>query len=285
MGKKRIQAQARNTRQVRQVRQVRPKNVPAPAPGGDQRRQRERYVQAGGMLQGYSPETVLRIGYIAGAAALACVLIAVGLLLLLHRLYGGWFVPIVAAVVWVAPIVFGLSFLAPGVRLAQKDRKAEPRMVQGQLMGASEASTSIGLGMLMVKTRGGVEQYLVTPERMSKVPGNQVNVILNVTPGLRHVRSVGVMGQRMVGRPEQPIPPVLKRLRLMPIVTPVALAAAAIIGVDVVALLPIQPELAHGIAAILAGAALTGAVFGISHLFQRRLYDEVQALMPSGGVR
>jgi hypothetical protein len=282
MGKKRVQAQSRNTRQVRQVRQVRPKNVPAPAAGGgDQRKQRERYVQSGGMLQGYAPETVVRIGYIAGAAALACVLIAVALLLLLPY---GWFVRAIAAAVWAAPIVFGLSFLAPGFRLALRDRKAEPRMVQGQLMGASEASTSIGLGMLMIKTRGGNEQYLVTPERMSKVPGNQVNVILTVTPNLRHVRSVGVMGQRMVGRPEQPIPTVLKRLRLMPIVTPVALAGAAIIGADVVALLPIQPDLVHGIAAIVAGAALTGAVFGVSHLLQRRLYDEVQALMP-GGVR
>ncbi|TMC08102.1 MAG: hypothetical protein E6J41_14595 [Chloroflexi bacterium] len=284
MGKKRIQAQSRNQRQVRQVRQVRPKNVPAPAAtGGDQRKQRQRYVESGGMLQGYAPETVVRIGYISGAVALACVLIAVGLFLLLLRPYG-WFVATVAGVVWAAPIVFGLSFLAPGFRLALQDRKLEPRMVQGQLMGASEASTSIGLGMLMVKTRGGVEQYLVTPERMSKVPGNQVNVILTVTPKLRHVRSVGVMGQRMVGRPEQPVPEVLKRLRLMPILTPVALAAAAIIGVDVVAVLPLKPDLLHGIAAIVAGAALAGAVFGVSHLLQRRLYDEVQALMP-GGMR
>jgi hypothetical protein len=286
MGKKRVQAQSRNTRPVRQVRQVRPKNVPAPAAGGgDQRKQRERYVQSGGMLQGYAPETVVRIGYIAGAAALACVLVGAALgLLLVFVLHYAWFVGAAAGVVWIAPIVFGLSFLAPGFRLALKDRKAEPRMVQGQLMGASEASTSIGLGMLMVKTRGGVEQYLVTPERMSKVPGNQVNVILTVTPNLRHVRSVGVMGQRMVGRPEQPIPPVLERLRLMPIVTPAALAAALILGVDVVAAIPIRPEIAHVIVALLAGAALTGAVFGISHLIQRRLYDQVQALMP-GGVR
>jgi hypothetical protein len=88
----------------------------------------------------------------------------------------------------------------------------------------------------------------------------------------------------MVGRPEQPVPEVLKRLRLMPILTPVALAAAAIIGVDVVAVLPLKPDLLHGIAAIVAGAALAGAVFGVSHLLQRRLYDEVQALMP-GGMR
>lgn len=280
MGKKRVQS--RNVRQVRQVRQVRPRNIPAPpAGGGDQRKQRERYVQSGGMLQGYPPETVVRIGYIAAAATLGCVLVMALLVLLLPY---GWLVKGVAAAVWLVPIAFGLSFILPGYRLALKDRKAEPRVIQGQLMGASEVSTSIGLGMLMLKTRGGVEQYLVTPERMSKVPGNQVNVMLTVTPNLRHVRSVAVMGQRMMGRPDQPVPAVLKRLRLMPILTPVALATAAIVGVDVVALVPIQPELVHVIAAVVAGAALAGAVFGVSHLFQRRLYNEVQALMP-GGLR
>jgi hypothetical protein len=278
MGKKRVQS--RNMRQVRQVRQVRPKNIPAqPAAGGDKRKQRERYVQSGGMLQGYAPETVVRIGYIAGAAALGCLLVMAVLLLFLPY---GWFVKGVAAAVWLVPIAFGLSFIVPGFRLALKDRGAEPRLIQGQLLGASEVSTSIGLGMLMIKTRGGQEQYLVTPERLSKVPGNQVNVMLTVTPNLRHVRGVGVMGQRMVGRPDQPVPPVLKQLRLMPIITPVALAVAAIIGVDVVALIPIQPELVHVIAAVVAGAALAGAVFGVSHLFQRRLYNEVQALMPGG---
>src|SRR5215831_7287177 len=253
MGKKKVQAQSRNMRQpqARQVRQVRPRNVPAPAAGGgDQRKQRERYVQAGGMLQGYSPETVLRIGYIAGAAALACILIGVGLFFVVpYQL-----TRVVAAAVWLVPVIFGLSFIVSGFRLALQDRKLEPRVVQGQLVGASEVSTSLGLGMLMIKTRGGVEQYLVGPERMSKVPGNQVNVILTVTPKLRHVRSVGVMGQRLVPRPEQPIPPALKRIRLMPILTPVALAAAAIIGVDVVAALPLEPELIHAIAAVVAGA-------------------------------
>jgi hypothetical protein len=277
MGKKRVQS-----RQVRQVRQVRPKSIPQPAASGDQRKQRERYVQTGGMLQGYAPETVVRIGYIAGASSLACVLIGVALLLLLPY---GWPVRIAAAVVWLVPIMFGFSFIFQGFRLARKDLKQEPRVVQGQLLGASEVSTSLGLGMLMLKTRGGSEQYLVTPERLAKVPGNQVNVMLSVTPGLRHVRSVAVMGQRMMGRPDQPVPPVLKRLRILPIATPVALAAAAIVGVDVVALLPIPGgDLVHALAAILAGAVLAGAVFGASHLIQRRLMGEVQALMP-GGIR
>ena len=68
-------------------------------------------------------------------------------------------------------------------------------------------STAIGLGMLMIQTRGGDEQYLVHPARLKQVPGNQVSVVLTVTPNLRHVRSVGVMGQRIVNRVEPPVPP------------------------------------------------------------------------------
>ena len=277
MGKKRVQS--RQLRQATQVRQVRPKSVPAPA--GDQRKQRERYVSSGGMLQGYAPETVIRIGYLSGAAAAGCLLIMAALLLFLPY---GWPVRVIAASVWVLPIAFGASIVLRGFQLALRDRKLEPRLVQGQLLGASEVSTSLGLGMLMLKTRGGQEQYLVEQDKLSKVPGNQVNVMLSVTPNLRYVRSVSVMGQRMMGRPDQPIPPVLRRMRLMPIVTPVALAGAAIIGADVVAFLPIRPELAHALLALVTAGALAGAVFGVSHFVQRRMYQEVQALMP-GGLR
>jgi hypothetical protein len=276
MGKKRVQS--RQVRQVRQVRQLRPKNVPAPA-AGDQRKQRERYVRSGGMLQGYAPEAVVRIGYVAAGGAVLCVLISMALVLLMPY---GLPVRMVAALVWMFPIGFAASFILPGFRLARKDRKLEPKLVQGQLLGASEVSTSIALGMLMVKTRGGVEQYLVEPEKLSKVPGNQVNVMLSITPNLRHVRSVGIVGQRMMGRPDQPVPPVMKRLRILPIATPVALSVAAIVGADVVALLPLYPDWAHALMAFGAGAVLAGAVFGASHLLQRRLYSEVQALMPGG---
>ena len=277
MGKKRVQS--RQLRQVTQVRQVRPKSVPAPA--GDQRKQRERYVSSGGMLQGYAPETVIRIGYVAAAGAVGCVLIMAALLLFLPY---GWPVRVIAAAVWVLPIAFGASIVLRGFQLARRDRKLEPRLVQGQLLGASEVSTSIGLGMLMLKTRAGQEQYLVEQDKLDKVPGNQVNVMLSVTPNLRYVRSVSVMGQRMMGRPDQPVPAVLRRMRLMPIVTPVALAGAAIIGADVVAFLPIHPELAHALLALVVAAALAGAVFGVSHFVQRRMYQEVQALMP-GALR
>ncbi|HSP08354.1 MAG TPA: hypothetical protein VLU92_02015 [Candidatus Dormibacteraeota bacterium] len=269
-------------KQVRQVRQQMRKVQPKPAgsnAAGATRKQRERFVQSGGMLQGYAPELVLRVGYISVAAAVICVMVIAVLLAFVPPVYG-WADAIAASIAWVLPIALLASFVAPGFMLALKDRKAEARLVQGQLVGASSVSTSMGLGMMMVQTRGGVEQYLVPPARLKQVPGNQVNVVLTVTPNLRHVRSVGVMGQRMVGRVEPPVPPVMKRLQLLPLMTPLGLALGAVIGDDAVALAPIEPSLLHATVAVLVGAALAGAVYGASFLLQRRMMTEVQALMP-----
>ncbi len=274
MGKKR--AQVRQVRQ--QMRKIQPKTG-APTSAGQTRRQREQFVQAGGMLQGYAPERVIRIGYIAIGIAVACLLIIAAIIVFVPGLYG-LPVAIAAAIAWVLPIALLASFIAPGFRLALKDRRAEGRLVHGQLVGASSVSTSMGLGMLMVQTRGGVEQFLVPPARLKQVPGNQVNVVLTVTPNLRHVRSVGVMGQRMVGRVEPPVPPVMKRLQQLPVITPIALALAAVIGDDAIALSPIPNMPIHAALAILVGTALAAAVYGVSFLLQRRMMTEVQALVP-----
>jgi hypothetical protein len=277
MGKRRVQQKQMR----RQVRQVKPK-LPAAAAQptqAQQKRQRQRYVQSGGLLQGYAPEFVIRLGYYAAGVTLACIVI--GVLLLLFLPYG-WPVRIAAALAWIVPIAFIASFVVPAWQLARKDLKAEPRLVQGQLMGASADSTSLGLGMLMVQTRGGTEQLLVPPEKLAKVPGNQVQVVLTVTPNLKHVRSVGIMGQRLVPRPEPPVPDVVRRLRLMPILTPAALAAAVIIGDDGVAAAPLRPDLLHAILAVVVGAALGGAVYGASFFLQKRMYNEVQGIMPGG---
>jgi hypothetical protein len=277
MGKKRMQV-----RQVRrQVRQVRPKVPAAPTTPTQQKRQREQYVAAGGFLQGYAPEFVMRIGYASAGLALLCLLV---MLLFLTVLPYGLPVKIVAALAWILPIIFLLSFVLPGVRLAWTDRKKEPRLVQGQLLGASSVSTSLGLGMIMVKTRGGAsDQYLCAPEKLAKVPGNVVNVVLTVTPSLRHVRSVSVMGQRLAPRPEQPVPPVLKQLRLLPLLTPVVMAVAVIVGDDATALAPItRNDFLHAVLAMVIAAVLGGAVYLVSVLVQRRLMSEVQALLPGG---
>ena len=272
MGKKQV-------RQVRQqIRKVQPKAAGSNAPGAT-RKQRERYVQSGGMLQGYAPGYVIRVGYFSLAVAVLCVVMIALTLVLIHQIYG-WPDAVAAALAWILPIALLASFVAPGFRLALRDRRTEPKLVQGQLMGASSVSTSMGLGMMMVQTRGGVEQYLVPPARLKQVPGNQVNVVLTVTPNLKHVMSVGVMGQRMVGRVEPPVPPVMRRLQLLPVLTPLALALAAILGDDVVALLPIEPSALHAVLAVLAGTALGAAVYGVSFLLQRRMMEEVQALVP-----
>jgi len=260
------------------MRKVQPKPAASNASGAT-RKQRERFVESGGMLQGYAPEFVLRIGYISVAAAVICVMVIAVLIAFVPPAYG-WPDAIAACIAWVLPIALLASFVAPGFRLALKDRKAEARLVQGQLVGASSVSTSMGLGMMMVQTRGGVEQYLVQPARLKQVPGNQVNVVLTVTPNLRHVKSVGVMGQRMVGRVEPPVPPVMKRLQLLPLLTPLGLALGAVIGADGVALSPIEPPLLHAALAVVAGAALAGAVYGASFFLQRRMMTEVQALIP-----
>ena len=97
---------------------------------------------------------------------------------------------------------------------------------------------------------------------------------------MQHVRSVGIMGQRMVGRVEPPVPPVMRQLQRLPVITPIALALGVIIGDDGVALAPIPNQFAHASLAVLAGAALGGAIYGVSFLLQRRMMGEVQALVP-----
>lgn len=263
------------------MRRVKPK---APSPGalaqGTTRRQRERYVEAGGMLQGYAPDFVIRIGYIAIGVAAACLIVMAILLFFLPPIYG-WADAVMAAIAWLVPIALLASFIAPGFRLALKDRRAEARLVQGQLVGASTVSNSMGLGMVMLQTRGGSEQYLVPPARLKQIPGNQVNVVLTVTPNLRHVRSVGIMGQRMVPRVEPPVPPVMRQLQRLPVITPIALAVAVIIGADVVALIPVPNQALHALLTVAAGVALGGLIYGASTLLQRRMMAEAQALVPT----
>jgi hypothetical protein len=273
MGKKQVRAQ---------MRRVKPK---APTPGqmaqGTTRKQRERYVEAGGMLQGYAPDFVVRLGYIAVGIAVACLIVMAVLILVLRPIYG-WADAIVAAIAWLLPIALLASFVAPGFRLALKDRRAEAKLVQGQLIGASTVSNSMGLGLLMVQTRGGSEQYLVPPARLKQIPGNQVNVVLTVTPYLRHVRSVGIMGQRMVGRVEPPVPPVMRQLQRLPVLTPIALSLAVILGDDVLAAVPvIDNETLHAALAVAAGTALGALVYVGSTLLQRRMMAEAQALVPT----
>src|SRR6266511_1303229 len=99
MGKKQV-------RQVRtQMRKIQPKAAASNAQGAT-RKQRERYVQSGGMLQGYAPDYVIRIGYISLGVAAACVLIVAALLFFVPPIYG-WLDAVAAAIAWILPIKIG----------------------------------------------------------------------------------------------------------------------------------------------------------------------------------
>src|SRR5215831_6829792 len=118
MGKKQV-------RQVRQqMRRVQPKAAASNAQGAT-RKQRERYVQSGGMLQGYAPDEVVRIGYISIAVGVVCLLVIAACLIFLPGLYG-WPDAVAAALAWFLPIALLASFVGPGFRLALRDRRAEP---------------------------------------------------------------------------------------------------------------------------------------------------------------
>src|SRR2546427_6639850 len=126
MGKKQV-------RQVRQqMRKVQPKQAASNAQGAT-RKQRERYVQSGGMLQGYAPEYVVRIGYISVAVAVVCLLIVAALLIFLPPIYG-WPVAAAASIAWLLPLALLATFVGPGLRLAPKDRRAEPCRGPGPLV-------------------------------------------------------------------------------------------------------------------------------------------------------
>src|SRR2546427_13309460 len=113
MGKKQVRAQ------MRQVKRKPP--TPGQLAQGTTRKQRERYVEAGGMLQGYAPDFVIRLGYIAIGIAVACLIVMVALILVLRPFYG-WGDAIAAALAWLLPIAVLPSLVAPGFRLALKDR-------------------------------------------------------------------------------------------------------------------------------------------------------------------
>src|SRR6266550_1130914 len=144
-------------KQVRQqMRQIKPKAA-GPNTAGATRKQRERFVQAGGMLQGYSPDQVVRFGYISIAIAVVCVLIIAACLLFLPPSYG-WPDALAASIAWIFPIALLAGFVGPDFLLALNDRKVEPRIVQGQLVRASSISTPMRLGIRLVRTPGGSYQ-------------------------------------------------------------------------------------------------------------------------------
>src|SRR5260221_13194282 len=122
MGKKQVRTQ------MRQVKRKPP--TPGQLAQGTTRKQRERYVEAGGMLQGYAPDFVIRLGYIAVGVAVACLIVMAVLILVLRPLYG-----------WADAIGAAGGPPMPGAALS---RLVAPRVPPGPQKSAREATAGPG---------------------------------------------------------------------------------------------------------------------------------------------
>ncbi len=264
---------------------IRPGKPQLPAAGkpGQQDRQamQRKYLASGGSLQGYGPEFVIRLTWIAGAISLLCLLMAVEVFLgPLTPGRGVWALDALAALGWLVVPVALASLVAGGARLAYKDRKADPRLVQGHLIGASSVSSTVGLGMVMVRTRTGDEQYFCRPEQVAKLPGNSVPVNLLVTPNLRHVKSVTLMGPRQVSRVEPSIPPAARWMAWLPVAIPLALGFGVLVVDEALSLAPLTSNVPLHFGISLIACLLTvGAIVLASRLVQQRVMSQLSGLI------
>jgi hypothetical protein len=159
-------------------------------------------------------------------------LLTIGLIVLFHDLA----LKIEAGVFFLAAIVIPGTMVWPALVLALRDRKANPELIQGQMVGASPISMIYGLGMLQVRTRQSTAQVNIERRLIKQVPQSQVQVALRVTPNLRHVTSLQVIGPRFAGGVPAEVPEQYRAAERFPLV---ALGAAygGIFGVGLILLL------------------------------------------------
>jgi hypothetical protein len=257
-----------------QQRRIKPKQrqaqfqpPPPPAKGAN------RALQAR-MLEGYSPQSVIRISLYLAIFQVVLLLIGAGLFLLFQDLP----LKLEAALVLVAAAILPGTLVWPALVLALRDRKATPELVQGQMISAAPVSTVYGLGMLQIRTRQ-KDVYLNIERRLLKmIPQNQVQVASRVTPNLRHVASLQVIGPRMGGNIPAEVPEQFRWAERFPLLA-LGLTYVAVFGLGLLVLaLPLYGSLLWLhlllVPAVMALGAVT-ARFAIS-FFQKRLEARLQ---------
>jgi hypothetical protein len=256
-----------------QQRRVKPKQrqaqfQPPPPPKGANRALQAR------MLEGYSPPAVIRITlYIAVFQLL--LLVVAGVLFLVFRDLP---LKLEAVLVLLAAAILPGTLVWPALVLALRDRKAAPELVQGQMISAAPVSTVYGLGMLQIRTRQ-KDVYLNIERRLLKmIPQNQVQVASRVTPNLRHVASLQVMGPRMGGNIPTEVPEQFRWAERFPLVALVG-TYSVVFGLGLVVLaLPLYGSLLWLHLLLVPGVMALAAVsarFAIS-FFQKRLEASLQ---------
>jgi hypothetical protein len=184
-----------------QQRKIKPKQrqaqfQPPPPPKGSGRALQAR------MLEGYSPSVVIRVTLYLAAFQVALLIVGAVLFVLFKDLP----LKLEDVTIFLVAIVVPGTLVWPALILALRDRKANPELIQGQMVSAAPVSTVYGLGMLQVRTRQ-KDAYLNIERRLLKqIPQSQVQVAARVTPNLHHVASLQVMGPRYGGNVPTEIP-------------------------------------------------------------------------------
>jgi hypothetical protein len=135
-----------------------------------------------------------------------------------------------------------------------------------------------GLGMVYVNTRQNKVQVNIPRKLLRSIPQSQAQVALRVTPNLRHVSSLQVIGPRMGGSVPSEVPPQFKIAERFPIYA-MGGAYTAVFGIGLVLLLlPLTGPLGwiHLLLVPLGMAlAALAARFATSY-FQKRLEARLQ---------
>src|SRR5207302_4461832 len=111
---------------------------------------------------------VIRITLYLAAFQVALLLIGAGLVFLLSDLP----LKLLDVLIFLLAAIVPGTLVWPALVLALRDRRSQPELIQGQMMGASPVSTTYGLGLLYVKTRQKELQLNVDRKLLRQVPQN-----------------------------------------------------------------------------------------------------------------
>ncbi|MGA9774993.1 MAG: hypothetical protein WBU92_03630 [Candidatus Dormiibacterota bacterium] len=221
---------------------------------------RSEVMQRGGLMEGFAPSTVTRLAALSVAGSLVLLALAVlGLLVEMgqHDLFLGVVVIVVAALICGVT----LSVTAPAWLTARGDRKAQPRTIQGQLVGASRVSPTPTLATVAISVGRNVEQYRVKPEFFERVKSGATVVGLTVTPGLNYVQTLTVIRRDRMAVMQEP--PVTREMRVavwLPLISLASLSGGLALGCLVGALLPLGDGITHPLVTMILAAAFAAGV-------------------------
>lgn len=232
-------------------------------------------MRRGGLLEGLAPSLVSRLAIASLAAGLALIALAVlGLLVELGQ--RDLFLGIVVVLVAVVMAGTALSITAPAFLTARGDRKAQPRNIQGPLVGASRISPTPTLATVAVTVGKTVEQFRVRREFFERIKSGATVVGLTVTPGLNYVQTLTVIRRdRMAVMKEPPVTRAMLISVWLPIISLGSMVAGLGVGCFIGVVLPLGDNVFHPLVALVLAVAVAGAVALGTRWYSQRLVSQL----------